>query len=397
VTRPPIADGGGVIAGNQIAAVGRWREVRSERADTVIDLGESVLLPGLINAHCHLDYTGMAGEFVPTKRFTDWIKDITTEKSAWGYSEFAESWLSGARMLLRHGVTTVADVEVAPELLPEVWDATPLRVLTFLEMTGVRSRRQPEAVLREVIQWIDSLPGGRQRMGLSPHAPYSIEPEGIKACADAVARHDLRLCMHLAETREEIRFLQYGDGPLREFLNRLDVLDERYECPGKRPLELAHDGGVLSPRTVLAHGNYVEDDELPLLAESGVHVAYCPRTHAAFGHEPHPYGRMLAAGINVCLGSDSLASNPSLSVLEEIRHLYQNDMGIEAVTLIAMATARGAAALGVAERTGSLEAGKDADLTVVPLDLRGPTDPLENILGSTLQPVATFVRGRRVA
>jgi len=338
------------------------------------------------------------GRVPPGLDFTDWLERLLHARGTGAeFDELAaQSAREGVKASLRCGVTTVGDITRRPDVVRAELKHGPLRVVSFGEVIAIgRGRDRLGARLDAALDRRHASPS--LSIGVSPHAPYSIEPEGIKACADAVARHDLRLCMHLAETREEIRFLQYGDGPLREFLNRLDVLDERYECPGKRPLELAHDGGVLSPRTVLAHGNYVEDDELPLLAESGVHVAYCPRTHAAFGHEPHPYGRMLAAGINVCLGSDSLASNPSLSVLEEIRHLYQNDMGIEAVTLIAMATARGAAALGVAERTGSLEAGKDADLTVVPLDLRGPTDPLENILGSTLQPVATFVRGRRVA
>jgi len=112
-------------------------------AEKVLDLGEVILLPGLVNAHCHLDYTGMAGEFLPPKSFTDWIKLITAAKGGWTYSDFAQSWLNGAQMLLRNGTTTVADFENVPELLPEVWNATPLRVFSFLEMTGVKAAATP--------------------------------------------------------------------------------------------------------------------------------------------------------------------------------------------------------------------------------------------------------------
>src|SRR5882724_3271622 len=152
LTRPPIKDGAVLIYGNRIARVGRWKDLSGDDRDEVFDLGDTVLLPGLINAHCHLDYTDMAGQFPPQKSFTDRIKLLIVAKSQWNYSEFAESWLNGARMLAQTGTTTVADFEAVPELLPEVWHATPLRVISFLELTGVKSRRQPAAILREACE-----------------------------------------------------------------------------------------------------------------------------------------------------------------------------------------------------------------------------------------------------
>src|SRR6266481_1800052 len=132
ISRPPITDGAVLISGDRIAAVGRWRDLSAKFYGKVLDLGEVALLPGLVNAHCHLDYTNMAGQFPPPKLFTDWIKLITTTKAGWGYSEFAESWLAGSKMLARTGTTSVGDIESLPELLPEVWQATPLRVFSFL-------------------------------------------------------------------------------------------------------------------------------------------------------------------------------------------------------------------------------------------------------------------------
>src|SRR5678815_1455872 len=155
ISKPPITNGAIVISGERIAAVGHWRSVSKNFSGNVLDLGEIALLPGLINAHCHLDYTTMAGQFPAPRLFSDWLKLITTSKSQFSYSEYAESWLKGAKMLLRNGTTTVADVESVPELLPEVLEATPLRVISFLEMTGIRSRRQPRAILQESVKHIE--------------------------------------------------------------------------------------------------------------------------------------------------------------------------------------------------------------------------------------------------
>src|SRR5882724_6125319 len=149
ISQPPIADGAVVVENGRIAALGRWKDLATHETGHALDLGEVALLPGLVNAHCHLDYTNMAGQFPPPKLFTDWIKLITTTKAGWGYSEFAESWLAGSKMLLRTGTTTVGDIESVPELLPEVWGATLLRVISFLEMTGIRTRREPKRILQE--------------------------------------------------------------------------------------------------------------------------------------------------------------------------------------------------------------------------------------------------------
>ena len=125
VAAPPIENGAVFIAGQKIRSVTTWKSLRPRLREKVLDLGDVVLLPGLVNAHCHLDYTEMAGEISPPKTFTDWIGAITVFRSAWGYSDYARSWLRGAHQLLKSGVTTVGDIESMPDLLPEVWEATP--------------------------------------------------------------------------------------------------------------------------------------------------------------------------------------------------------------------------------------------------------------------------------
>src|ERR1035438_7403747 len=169
VSRPPIENGAIVISKNRINAVGPWLELQSRAAGDILDLGEVILLPGLVNAHCHLDYTDMAGQLPPPQTFTDWIPLIIAAKAAWDFSEYARSWLNGAQMLLRTGTTTVADTEAMPDLLPDLWDATPLRVFSFLEMTGIRARRNPNEILRDAVEKVDSLSHPRCSASLSPH------------------------------------------------------------------------------------------------------------------------------------------------------------------------------------------------------------------------------------
>src|SRR5512141_808996 len=177
VSQPPIREGAVLVSGQRVAAVRRWRDLSSHPRKQTLDLGEAVLMPGLVNAHCHLDYTDMAGHFSPPKVFSDWLKLITETKAGWGYSDYAESWLRGAHMLVRTGTTSVADIEAVPQLLPEVRSATPLRVFSFLELIGIRGLRQPAAIVQEAVAQIDALKIARGGVGLSPHAPYSTVPE----------------------------------------------------------------------------------------------------------------------------------------------------------------------------------------------------------------------------
>ena len=160
-----MRDGAVLIAGKRIAAVGRWPDFSARDRKQAVDLGQAVLMPGLVNAHCHLDYTNMAGQFPPPRAFADWLKLITETKAGWGYTDYAESWLNGARMLLRTGTTSVADIEAVPELLPRVWRETPLRVFSFLEMIGIKGGCQPQTVVQEAAERLGALKGFRGRPG----------------------------------------------------------------------------------------------------------------------------------------------------------------------------------------------------------------------------------------
>jgi cytosine/adenosine deaminase-related metal-dependent hydrolase len=371
VCRPPIRDGAVLISGRHIAAVGPWREMSARPCGKALDLGETVLMPGLVNAHCHLDYTDMAGHFPPPRVFSDWLKLITETKAGWDYADYSRSWLKGARMLLHTGTTTVADIEAVPEVLPEVRRQTPLRVVSFLEMTGVRGRRQPEAVVREAVEHIDRLklsPGGA---GLCPHAPYSTVPELLRLSVQAARRRRWRLTTHLAESALEFEMFVHGRGKMFEWLQRSGR--DMSDCGLGSPVRHLERCGVLSGNLLAAHVNYLARGDARLLSRRRVHVVHCPRCHFYFRHDPFPLLRLLRAGVNVCLGTDSLASvyktrrqNVELNLFEEMRALTAREPWLSARQIVRMATLNGARALGLAGRVGELSAGAFADLVALP-------------------------------
>jgi cytosine/adenosine deaminase-related metal-dependent hydrolase len=400
VFQPPMADGAVCVAGRRVRGVEPWRDASRRFGGRVVDLGEVVLLPGLVNAHCHLDYTGMAGQIPPPKSFTEWLKTITATKAGWGYSDYAASWLQGAQMLLRTGTTTVADIEAVPELLPEVRHSTPLRVLSFLEMIGITPRRPPSAVLGEAIKTLEALEVRRECIGLSPHAPYSTVPELLCLSAETARRRHWRLAIHLAESALEFEMFTHGRGTMYEWLQRSGR--EMSDCGTGSPVRHLERFGVLSPRLLAAHVNYLAPGDARLLAKRGVHVVHCPRSHAYFRHDPFPYRRLARAGVNICLGTDSLVTvdkprrqTVELDMFAEMRALAANDPSLPARTILQLATVNGANAMGFKGRIGELARGAYADLIALPF-----TGKMKDIYEAILQhqgAVAASMAGGRWA
>jgi cytosine/adenosine deaminase-related metal-dependent hydrolase len=369
VGRPALADGAVVMAGNRIAAVGLWPEIKAHWAEVPVDLGAAILLPGLINAHCHLDYTGMTGLPAP-RQFSDWIKSLLARKAEAGYTDYAGAWLAGAAMLARTGCTTVADIEAVPELLPEVWSSTPLRVASFLEMTGVKSRRAPAEILGEAAAKIESLDPQRGLAGLSPHALYSTTAPLLEAAARLAREKNWRVTMHVAESAEEFEMFAHRRGPMFDWLGRERDMSD---CGLGTPLAQVERCGLLGENFLAIHANYLLPSDIQALARSGASVVHCPRSHAYFQHQRFACEELAAAGVNVCLGTDSLASvshsqrqKPELNMFSEMREFAAAHPGAAPATIVEMATRNGARALGWEGRAGELSPGSQADLVAIP-------------------------------
>jgi cytosine/adenosine deaminase-related metal-dependent hydrolase len=398
VSQPPIQNGAVQVAGNRVAAVGSWKTLSSQGGEPAVDLGDSILLPGLVNAHCHLDYTGMSGMVPPQRSFTDWIKLITSAKAGWNYTEFAASWLQGARMLERTGTTTVADFEAVPELLPEVWTATPLRVLSFLELTGVKSRRNPRAIVREAVARIETLPRGRCRAALAPHAPYSTVPELLRLAAQTARSRQWPTSVHVSESAQEYDMFMHGCGDMYEWLRRNER--DMGDCGIGSPIQHLERCGALGESLVAVHVNYLGENDAALLGKNKVSVVHCPRSHSYFQHCAFPLPDLITAGVNVCLGTDSLATvyktpkaSVELSMFEEMRRFADLHRRFTSAKVLELATVNGARALGLAGKAGEIAPGTFADVIAIPF--AGPvTDVYDAVLQHRGPVAASLIDGR---
>lgn len=385
VSGPPIAGGILTIAEERIVAV---EPAGARLAD--VDLGEVAVLPGLVNAHTHLDLTGLRGQCPPSADFTAWLRQVIAHRRNVTPEQIEADIRAGLAESLRHGATLLGDIAAEGMSWPVLVDA-PLRSVIFYELLGLTQERAA-AALEAALDWLMVDPTTKTcRPGVSPHAPYSVRVNLMTGAAFLARQMNCSLAIHLAESRDELELLQHRRGPFVQFLKDLGVWDANgLATSPEEVMQLCGRGN----RKLFIHGNYLSPDSA---IPSNASIIYCPRTHAAFGHAPHPFREFLARGVRVALGTDSLASNPDLSILAEIRFLHQRYPDVPGEVLLRMATLAGAEALGWADETGSLDPGKSADLIVVPLGPHAGRDPYERLLESDAPVQRVLCRGRWIA
>jgi cytosine/adenosine deaminase-related metal-dependent hydrolase len=234
------------------------------------------------------------------------------------------------------------------------------------------------------------------RVGLSPHAPYTVHPDLLAAAISLSAEQRVPLAFHLAESPHEIELLQSAGGPLRELLDELGGWDPQLVRPGTRALDYLHKLSA-AHRALVIHGNYLDEEEISLLATHAQRMAviYCPRTHSRFGHRRYPLEAFLAAGATVAIGTDSRASSPDLSMLAEIRSVARAYPGISRDVVLELGTLRAAIALGLDDDRGSLEPGKQADLVAIRLPDSDASDPFAMWLDTDEPVIAAWIKGVR--
>lgn len=382
---PPIEDGALAVRGGEILAVGRWEELQREHPGALReDLGEVILLPGLINAHCHLDYTMMRNALFGGGSFADWIQRLNAMRRSLDQGDYLEAIASGLSELRQWGCTTVLNIESFPELLPFLPDS-PIRVWWFLEVMDIRSRLQSAEALAGAIRFLEEAAEAGGWFGLSPHAPYTTSPELYRLVRLYSEQHRLPVCTHLAESEEEFSMFRRAEGPLYEFLRSLGR--SMQDCRGITPLQAVVGQGLLPEGSLLVHMNLLEDGDRELLRKSPGRypVIHCPRTHSFFERPPFDLGFFRECGIPVLLGTDSLASNSDLDMFSEMRALALAFPGLAPEEILAMATRFPAAAIGQGGRLGELSPGAAADFLTVP-DPGGEGSPVEHVLANTRPP-----------
>lgn len=357
VEGPPIRDGAvAVDESGLIAAVGAREEIGSDT-----HYAESVILPGFVNAHTHLEYDVYAG-FGDGLGFADWIGLHVQRKQRIDLEEMEAIARLGALNCLRSGVTTVGDCSFSGAAATACADLG-LRATIYLEVFGataepIRERFEP---MRERLADTFS---EDVRLGISPHAPYTCTIELYDACADL----GLPVATHLAESDAETEFLRTGTGGWESFA---EMLVPPLGTTGIRALAEA---GLLDSNVIAAHCVKADEEEIALLAEHDVAVAHCPRSNGILGCGVAPLTQLREAGIRVCIATDSPASTPSFDMFDEMRAAIVGARAREgrpdALTtrdVLQLATLGGARALGLDDAVGSLVPGKKADLTVLSL------------------------------
>jgi cytosine/adenosine deaminase-related metal-dependent hydrolase len=395
-----IADGALVVAGDRIVDVGAAGEMRGAHPDAkVSDLGNVVVLPGLVNAHAHLELCNVSRPKM-TGSFVDWVRAVISETAA--MSNSMAFFVGGAVEIgvndsLRFGVTSVGDISASryTRMIREFFstDGVP-RLVSYGEVTAMGQRRGQLEPRLEVVTDRMGI-GPPVRLGISPHAPYSIEAHGYRRCLEIAIAQQMSLATHLAETPYEAQFLASHSGPFRELWDGLEAWDDQVPTFSGGPIRYARELGLLDyPRTLLAHVNYCDDEEMSILAAGKASVVYCPRTHRYFGHPPHRWREMLGRGVNVALGTDSCASSPDLNLVDDVRLVHEIVPEHPVEGLWEMVTSRGAKAIDAGDSVGTLTGGKYADFVAF---AAGGEEPLREILETGAVPVGVWVGGRKVS
>lgn len=391
VASPPIAGGTVTIAQQRIVAVGPVPD-----ASEVEDLGNVAILPGLVNAHTHLEFSDLTSPIgEPRMGLVAWIRRVIAyRREAMPVGGGAVAM--GLQQSVRLGTTTLAEI-AQPGWPAQALDKPACEATVLMELIAPRVERVAAAI--ELARQHLTAAAGQTlwRPGLSPHAPYSAHPELLRQVVALSATHHVPVAFHLAESHEEMELLETGGGPFEDLLVSLGAWDPTAFWPGMTSLDYLH---ILAraERALVIHGNYLGDDEIAMLAENRdrMAVVYCPRTHAWFGHKPYPLEKLLAAGALVALGTDSRASSPDLSLLAEMRTVAQRHPAVRRDAVLQLGTRGGARALG-RERIGSLEPGHWANLAVVALPERDAADPHDLLFDSNRPVLRTYVRGTLVS
>ena len=371
---PPLSDGAVLVRGNLVAAVGGWKDLRREfSGEPLTDLGETTLLPGFINAHCHLDYSGLRHAILPPAGFAEWVGRINALKRSLDDDDYLAAIAKGFREYARWGATTLLNVESFPELMWKL-PAPPLRTWWFYEMIDVRRATPTEELVAGALlffqeQLAEGSPGWLGGRGLSPHAPYTASADMYRLTRDVAARHGMPWTTHLGESRDERAMFVHGRGPLHDFLKGIGrPMDD---CGhGRSALATLTAAGCLGPECIAVHLNEWEPDDFALVAPdgplAGMTIVHCPLSHRYFQHHPFPWERLRTLPVNLCVGTDSPASNGSFSLLEELRALSASNPALSSVELLQTITRAPAQALGLDGRLGCIRPGAFADLISIP-------------------------------
>jgi cytosine/adenosine deaminase-related metal-dependent hydrolase len=365
---PPVENGAVAISGDRVDDVGKFSEISKRYSgEKIVDLGERALLPGLINGHCHLDYTCLRGKIPRQESFTDWIRAINAEKAKRSSQDYVASINQGFAEAKRFGTTTIANLTAFPELISQTQPS--IRTWWFTELIDVRDPSSANQIVDAALEQLKAT----EDWGLAPHAPFTASANLYRRCEEIALSEDVLLTTHLAESSEEMSMFRDASGPLYEFLKELgrDMSDCGGETPLRRFSEILGDSSTSVGMTddwMLVHLNEISESDLRGLGKQVIksHLIHCPRSHEYFGHSPFQFHKLRELGFNICLGTDSLASNDDLSLFAEMRAFQEEFPDVSSEEILTMVTVNGASALRQDNTLGKIRSGLVADLVAIP-------------------------------
>ena len=308
-------------------------------ARTPHELEQIAQAAGLVNAHTHLELSDLRAPLgKPNTPITEWIPPLLKYRQTRTPEDLERAVPLGLRESAEAGTVTVADISQDDPPFEQA-EKLGVQLIAFREMIGFTPERTMEATqgAARFIRRFSADPN--HRVGLSPHAPYTICRELLEAAVSLSARRDVPLAIHLAESREELQLLAERTGPFRKFLDTVEGWSPDAALLGRRPLDYLEAMDQAS-RLLVIHGNYLDDEELNWLAERAdrATVVYCPRSHAYFGHDPYPLMKMLEKGVRVAIGTDSRASSPDLSMRAELCLVAEQFPELSVETILELGT-----------------------------------------------------------
>jgi cytosine/adenosine deaminase-related metal-dependent hydrolase len=401
---PPIRDGAVLIGGDgRIVAVGPDAAVPRPEGVPGTALERAALVPGLVNTHTHLELSGLGGQ-VEDDAFADWITRLRGLKATRTPERFLEAARAGVRDCWAAGVTTVADTGDTGTVIRALHEMGGSGIC-YQEVFGPHPDQRDAGMsfLRQRVTELMPLTTPRLRLGVSPHAPYSVSGPLYAAVADFAATEGLPIAVHLAESQAETDLVTRGEGPFAEFWSRRAIpvpashpSDRFDEARIRSPVAWLDHHGVLGPGTLAIHVIRVDAADVAILAARGVAVAHCPLSNRRHGHGDAPLAALLQAGVVVGVGTDSVASIPRLDLMAETR--AARILGaLDAESALALCTRDAAAALGMQGEVGQLVRGAWGDVTALALRDDAPSDLYEAVLGAGVgDTLVTWLAGREV-
>lgn len=406
IVSAPIVDGAVIVDAGRLAWVGAASAIPPKYAqDRRVELGSAILMPGLVNAHTHLELTAMRG-FLEGLSFREWLSVLTRARhDCYTPDSLYDSACAGVEEALRNGITTCADTTESGQPLEAMRDLG-IRGIGYIEVFGP----DPAQCAISIADLTTRARAQRRqdtslvRTGLSPHAPYTVSSKLFGAVAELSRAEQWPIAVHVAESIAETHFVRDGAGPFADGLRGRGI---PVAPLARSPIDLLAATGILSCEPLLIHAIQVDDQDIACIADHGAGVVHCPISNLKLGHGIAPLERFQSAGIHVGLGSDSVASNDRMDLLGEARQatlLQALRRGVPdalgAHEALALATLGGAQVLGLADRVGSLEVGKEADLAAFSLDfddarpVHDPAVTLVHVLAGAMPAKLVVVAGR---